>query len=145
VVLKHYAGSTSEDYAWLAIHVSLQFVGDDWLAFPNHPGLGFISGRLSVGLDPLSVSTFTVMMMKTGACRRKIPRLLPGGSPGQFARGLASIISLGIVITSSGVICGPDSILGSSALSRGGHGHKEGEGRGHGELREDHHPSRRVA
>ena len=75
------AGSTFEDYAWHTINVSLRLVGDDWLASPNHPGLGFISGRLSVGLDPLSIPTFAFMKMKTAAHRRKIPRLLLRDSP----------------------------------------------------------------
>ena len=51
--------------------------------FPNHPDLGFISKRLSDGLDPLSLSTLIIMRMKTIARFYRIPHLLLGGSPGR--------------------------------------------------------------
>ena len=54
--------------------------------FPNHAGLGFITRRLSAGLDPLSISMLIVMRTKTAGRRRKIPRLLLGDSPGQSTR-----------------------------------------------------------
>ena len=54
--------------------------------FANHPDLGFISKRLSAGIDPLSLSTLIIMRTKTAARRSKIPLLLLGGSPGWSGR-----------------------------------------------------------